>query len=241
MAKRKRAPAPKTRVRKATRKRPRGFDSNRARKVGRKIPKQEIPSPRGRPYVPINRTYTPELLANGRRRYEETAEEVSAIAADFRIHPGSLRRLAGELGWVRFGMQARGLPAASRLLAQAEEVEASAAEQTAEARADLLDRLEREVRAHLALVTAARERLQGLPPRPREGEASARTLTSLTAVLQKIHLMRCGLNPSDTHDDDIPADIDAFRDEIARRIEAFVASRREPDDADGASGSGAVA
>ena len=73
--------------------------------------------------MPIHRTYTPELLANGRRRYEETPEEVSAIAADFRIVPGSLRRLAGLLGWVRFNMAPRQLPVASRLLAKAEELE----------------------------------------------------------------------------------------------------------------------
>ena len=127
MAKRTRAPARQSRAaKKARRKRarkkaaPKKKDSNRARKFGRKIPRQEIPTPRGRAYVPIHRTYTPELLANGRRRYEETPEEVAAIAADFRIVPGSLRRLAGLLGWVRFNMAPRQLPVASRLLAKAE-------------------------------------------------------------------------------------------------------------------------
>jgi hypothetical protein len=270
-------------VRKVARTRPRDFDSNRARKVGRKIPKQEIPTPRGRPYVPIHRTYTPELIANGRRRYEETAEPVSAIAADFRIHPGSLRRLAGQLGWVRFGMQARDLPEASRLLAQAEALEASmqTLDRHPEARAQraskgdgqylkefgrssfegglrpppqddgeslspehspaTVDALEREVRAQLALVTAARERLQGLPPRPREGEASSRALSNLTTTLQKIQLMRCGLNPSDNHDNDLPADLDAFRDELARRIDAFVASRTDARDAVADAGPAGVA
>jgi len=210
---------------------PKKKDPNRARKFGRKIPRQEIPTPGGRPYVPRHRTYTPELLANGRHRYEATPEPVAAIAADFRIHPGSLRRLAGKLGWVRFGMQPRDLPQAARLLAQAEALEAAAANEPPEKLTVTLDGLEREVRAQLALVTAARERLQGLPPRPREGEASSRALSHLTAVLQKIHLMRCGLNPSDAYDDDFPADLDAFRDELARRIEAFMASRPDEDDA----------
>src|SRR6185503_7068355 len=120
MASKTRAPA---RARRPVRKGRRKIDSNRARKFGRKIPRQEIPTPRGRPYVPVHRTYTPELLASGQRRYEDTDEPVAAIAADFRIHAGSLRRLARELGWVRFDRGPRELPVASRLLAKAEALE----------------------------------------------------------------------------------------------------------------------
>lgn len=207
-------------------------DSNRARKFGRKIPRQEIPTPRGRPYVPIHRNYTPELLANGRRRYEETPEPVAAIAADFRIHAGSLRRLAYELRWVRFNMGPRELPQGSRLLAQAEALEA-AGRQTPEDFAADLDHLEREVRAELASVTALREQLKGLPRRPRDGESTARTLSTLSEVLQKIHRMRCGLTSPDTDNDDLPADLDAFRLDLARRIEAFLESRPDEGDAGG--------
>ena len=135
--------------------------------------------------VAAHRTYTPELLANGRHRYEQTPEPVAAIAADFRIHPGSLRRLAYRLGWVRYNMGPRELPLASRILSQADVLEACAAPsvQTDAADATLVntvDRLENAVREELATVEAMRARLKGLPRRPREAETTARTLSSLT-------------------------------------------------------------
>jgi hypothetical protein len=225
---RRKTPAPKKSAPKKSARKTK--DSNRARKFGRKIPRQEIPTPRGRPYVPIHRSYTPELLANGRRRYEETREPVAAIAVDFRIHPGSLRRLAGLLGWVRFAMGPRDLPRGSRLLTQAETLEA-AGRQTPGDFAAAIHQLERKVRAELASVTTLRERFKGLPRGPRESESTARTLPSLTQTLQKLQLMRCGLTSPDTDDDDLPADLDAFRIDLARRIDAFVASRAQPDDA----------
>jgi hypothetical protein len=67
----------------------------------------------------------------------------------------------------------------------------------------------------------------------------------LTQTLQLIQRMRASaaLEAERTRkdnghdDDDLPADIDAFRDELARRIDAFVASRTG---AAGAGGDGSV-
>ncbi|MBI4367137.1 MAG: hypothetical protein HY543_09990 [Deltaproteobacteria bacterium] len=238
MAKRKRAPARRTRI-------PASRTSVAAR----------------RPRVPAHRTYTPELLANGRHRYERTAEAVAAIAADFRIHPGSLRRLAYRLGWVRHNMGPRELPSAARLLAQADALEAaqvvgdataapaSRAEKGEELAAppdkdpsgaptaifdtSAIARLEAQVMEELATVEAMRAQLKGLPRRPREAEATARTLSTLTDTLQKLQRLRCAVPFSGPGDDDMPADIDEFRIDLARRIDAFVASRTEPGEADG--------
>jgi len=77
--------------------------------------------------LPAHRTYTPELLANGRRRFEHTEESVTSIAADFGIHHYSLIRLAKREGWVRHARPQRALPRAARLLAQAEALAAQAA------------------------------------------------------------------------------------------------------------------
>jgi len=244
--------------------------------------------PPRRPRVPAHRSYTPELLANGRRRYEQTPEPVAAIAADFRIHPGSLRRLAYRLGWVRYNMGPRELPSASRLLAEVEALEASTlpprsggegrlalreqgeagwgADATAEAPptpdpsppfaarmrggeqvaalpdqtdapdatlTNTIDRFEKAVREELASVEATRARLKGLPRRPREAETTARTLSSLTETLQKLQRLRCAVPFSGSDDDDMPADIDEFRNELARQIEAFMESRPDEDDAAG--------
>src|SRR5258708_31673636 len=83
------------------------------------------PSARSR-RVPAHRTYSAKLLANGRRRFERTDESVASIAADFGIRATSMNRLAKRLGWIRHERPPRDLPAAARLLAQAEELEAAA-------------------------------------------------------------------------------------------------------------------
>jgi hypothetical protein len=79
--------------------------------------------------------------------------------------------------------------------------------------------LSKKLRHHAAKAPAARE--------------TVRTLSMLTQTLQLIQRLRASAalaaqnNTKDNRhdDDDLPADIDAFRDELARRIDAFVASR----------------
>jgi hypothetical protein len=248
---------------------------SRATKIARRTrtSKHRTRKPPRRPRVPAHRTYTPELLANGRRRYEQTAEAVASIAADFRIHPGSLRRLGYRLGWVRYNMGPRELPPGARLLAQADALEAGAltlppptgalmsSSSSPERQGDYvclhpplegegagghtqaplngvidsftIDRLEKAVLEELTTVEAMRAQLKGLPRRPREAESTARTLSSLTETLQKLQRLRCSVPLSEADDDDMPADIDEFRRDLARRIDAFVASRTEPSEADG--------
>jgi hypothetical protein len=195
--------------------------------------------------VPAHRTYSPQLLANGRRRFEQTDESVASIAADFGIHHYSLIRLAKREGWLRHARPQRDLPLAARLLAQAEALEAEALTVPApdsaavgEAAAPVVDvatieRLQKAVLAELATVEAMRAQLGPLPRRPLEAERTARTLSSLTETLQKLQRLRCALPPAGSaDDDDLPTDIDAFRDDLARRIAAFMESR--PDDGDAA-------
>lgn len=195
--------------------------------------------PKARRKVPTQRTYTPELLANGRVRYERTNEPVATIAADFKIHPGSLRRLATRLGWLRYNMAPRALAPAVRLMTEAQGLEAlcappvaaaapAAAEKTAGFDASVITRLERQVMEELATVEAMRAQLKGLPRRPRDAETTARTLTALTDTLQKLQRLRCAVPTAGQDHDDLPADLDEFRHELARRIDAFVASRTEP-------------
>jgi len=62
-----------------------------------------------------------------------------------------------------------------------------------------------------------------------EAERMARTIATLTETLHRLQPMRCGTPENKTDgdplDDDMPDDIDEFRINLARRIEAFVASR----------------
>jgi hypothetical protein len=200
---------------------------------------KRVAKPKGAAKVPVQRTYTPELLANGRYRYEQTAEQVATIAADFGIHPGSLRRLAQRLGWVRYNMAPRALPAAARLMAEAARIEtlsrppdgempAAATDDIAGFDVTVIARLERQVMEELATVEAMRAQLKGLPRRPRDAETTARTLTALTDTLQKLQRLRCAVpQTGPNHDDisDMPADLDEYRLELTRRIRQFLASR----------------
>jgi len=90
-----------------------------------------------------------------------------------------------------------------------------------------IERIERLVQRELAAEEAVRAQLGPLPRPPADAERAARTLATLTQTLHALQRLRCGLPPDSGSDDndDMPRDIDEFRRELARRIDAFVASR----------------
>jgi hypothetical protein len=91
-------------------------------------------------------------------------------------------------------------------------------------------RLEQAVMRELARVERLRSENVGSAPRSAESERIARTLSTLTQTLSRVRaLQEPERFPDDDHDqfDDMPADIDDFRRELARRIDAFVASRTD--------------
>jgi hypothetical protein len=93
-------------------------------------------------------------------------------------------------------------------------------------------RLRRAVLEELRAVEAMRAKLKRNPV---DAERTARTLSSLTETLQKLQRLQCTLPETELKDDDdMPADIDEFRNELARRINAFVDSRIGESDAEGA-------
>jgi len=92
-------------------------------------------------------------------------------------------------------------------------------------------RLHRAVLEELRAVEAMRAKLKRNPV---DAERTARTLSSLTETLQKLQRLQGTLPETELKDDDdMPADIDEFRNELARRINAFVDSRTGGDDAEG--------
>jgi hypothetical protein len=96
-----------------------------------------------------------------------------------------------------------------------------------------IDRLEALVVKEIAAEEAVRARLQREPRRRAHAERCARTLSILAQTLRSLQQQRCGRSTDDEtiHDDDMPADIDEFRRALARRIDAFVASRADAGDA----------
>jgi hypothetical protein len=204
--------------------------------------------------VPI--TYTPELLANGRYRYERTDESLNSIASDFGVHRNTLRALVVREGWVRYKQPPRDLLPAAKLLAQANglnDLPSAAAAAPIEKKTELqqpgsaengpalpppgetIIRLHRAVLEELGAVEAMRARLKREPQNPVDAERTARTLSSLTETLQKLQRLQCTLPETEfKDDDDMPVDIDEFRRELARRIRVFVESRTERGNVDGA-------
>jgi hypothetical protein len=99
----------------------------------------------------------------------------------------------------------------------------------ADAEADtaaIVPRLQSAVARVLPAIEALIAKLAAEAQRPREMEQTARALGTLMRTLRELnallreHPLRAG------DDDPVPVDIDEFRFELARRINAFVASRR---------------
>jgi molecular chaperone GrpE (heat shock protein) len=93
-----------------------------------------------------------------------------------------------------------------------------------------VERLYRAVLEELSAVENLRTRLKREPLSAIDAERTARTVSSLTETLQKLQRLQCAAPQSGSFDDDMPADIDEFRRELARRIEIFVASRTNVED-----------
>jgi hypothetical protein len=100
-----------------------------------------------------------------------------------------------------------------------------------------VERLERAVLAELATIEAMRAAMGTLPQKPPGAARTVRTLSMLTQTLQHLQRLRASAalsekqRPRSDHDsdpdDDMPADLDEFRRDLARRIDAFVESRTD--------------
>ena len=102
--------------------------------------------------------------------------------------------------------------------------------------ASLIDRIERLVEQELR--GEERERAQLGPARRRGADAVrfARTIATLTQALQALKRLRGASEQGPCNEHDLPADPDEARDELARRVEAFLASREAEEGADSATG-----
>ena len=91
------------------------------------------------------------------------------------------------------------------------------------------ERLEALLVKEIEAEEGAREALGEAPRLRAEADACARRLAIMTQTLQTLQKIR-EAQPVATrcpHCDDLPEDIDAFRNELARRIEAFMESRTD--------------
>ncbi len=92
--------------------------------------------------------------------------------------------------------------------------------------AAIAPRLQSAVARVLPAIEATIAKLAAGPQRPREMEQTARALGTLTRTLRELNALLSQHAPRAVDDyDDMPEDIDAFREQLAQKIEAFMEAR----------------
>jgi hypothetical protein len=193
------------------------------------------------------RIYSPEFLAYARQRFEQTEDSLVDIGLDLGISSESVRLLGKRENWKRYVRPPHGLPPAVKLVVQAGTPDHQPREQPgpqgdraagltqAEGEggipplAGTIAQLHRAVLDELAAIETMRTHSRSAGSSAR----TARTLASLTETLQKLQRMQPTPANTGPDDADMPADIDEFRNELARRIDMFVMQRTDPGDGGG--------
>jgi len=192
-----------------------------------------------------------EEWAQVRYKYEHTNQPVEDICAEHGFSSGTLRDRVRRWGWTRRNppIGAEGPPPvpaieAAPLVPLLPAVDAAdpsgpdgavpvaPSEAAPPDPAEIVARLQGAVARVLPAIEATVAKLAAGPMPLREMERVVRTLTALTRTLRELNglLTQHQAQPPGARlcDCDMPEDIDAFRIELARRIDAFVAS--QPDE-----------
>jgi hypothetical protein len=184
---------------------------------------------------------TPEAAAAARELYERTLTPVSEICARMGVSRSVLYARAKEWNWQgrRYSAGDEGLHDVSENVAEARSAEAAATgASTDERRAALYLRA---LRAAEVEMTVIEHSLRVLDPKTEaQSERAARTTATLNRSLREIIAIATpdAAHADDSAQDQIPRDLDALRDELARRINAFVDARRADGDAGDCRGDG---
>ena len=209
--------------------------------------------------------YSPELVASVLHEYVHTDKPIGQIARDHQINERDVTRIRHAAGCPPRGARVRALPpemrelheATTRLKAEAPPIAPADAVGELDAAlggdgalsprvegglAGLIARVQRLVEQELAAEEATRAALGSLARTPTELERCARTVASMTRTLHVLLRMGASAAPEQApFNHDLPEDADEIRNELARRIEAFLASRPADGGAGGAAGATSVA
>ncbi|WP_115517160.1 hypothetical protein [Undibacter mobilis] len=195
--------------------------------------------------APSPMNFTDNLLADARRRYETTLEPLTWIAQDLDVCRTTLRSFAARNGWVRFNAPPLDISPAARLAQQTDafvRATRSLAPPPADPAPDgpeAAEWLRRELQAQIRVIKELREKERAESLTVEDGLKLGRMLVQLTDTFLKLNHHTSGVSRhagdiADDLADDLPEDIDEFRIDLARRIDAFVASRRNAGDGAGA-------
>lgn len=200
--------------------------------------------------------YTPEFLAALKHRYERTDEPMRSLSREFKIGISTLSALVEKQGWQKRSQRTRNRLPTEHLLTEAQDLVASlpprdaaalyreSPSRAARAEADEdevlspVDRMEAIVVKEIAAEESIRAELDATPRLRGEAERCARTISILSQTLQTLQKVREAQRKEAErcqHDenDDVPTDIEAFREALARRIDAFMRSREGEDFGEG--------
>lgn len=182
----------------------------------------------------------PEVVAEGKRLYEQTLTPLRDVSAMMGISRRTLENRIREWNWTRRRTPAHpiDLHHAMRgaIIAAATQEGATGGESlaavTPQQKFALALRIQEGVEQGLAAVKRVLDKID--PAKPDETERSARALANISHTLRELAAI---VQPEpvtppahETNNDPVPRDIDEFREALAIRIEAFVAARRAADD-----------
>jgi len=196
--------------------------------------------------MPTRMNIAPELVAEGKRLYERTLTPMRDIAAMMGVSRRTLEKRARQWNWrprkvtgrpieLLHAMRGAAVAAATD---PARPVEANGEPVSAQRRMAIAERIQDVVERHLAAV----ERVLAVlgPSDQAEAERTSRTLGGLSRTLREVAALNQPEQapPNEADDDPIPSDMDEFRRELARRINALIDARQR-DAGGGAGGTGA--
>lgn len=193
--------------------------------------------------------YTPEMLASLKRAYEDTDEPMRLVADRHAIGITTLQTMATRGGWAKRSQRMRDCPASALVFEESErplapspppagqaidaedgsdDLAASSAPEASTENEPLLSpaaRLEALIVKQIAAEEAHAD-LYALRRMRGGADRYARTLVILGQALAMVQKLRAEEQAAEEEEYEEPRDIDEFREALAKRIEAFVASRQ---------------
>lgn len=149
-----------------------------------------------------------ELTSRARRLYEGGGASIQAVADLLGIHKRTLQKRASALGWRR----SPAVPNESRNQLE---------ENVPVGRRAMVARIRRTVEREISTVEDSLARIDELVPRG-DAEKAARTLASLVKTLIELQRLEAGAGADTAKDpDEDGIDIDEFRRDLARRLDAL--------------------
>jgi hypothetical protein len=152
-----------------------------------------------------------ELTSRARGLYESGGAPIQAVADLLGIHRRTLQKRASALGW-------------RRSLATPNGNQTQLEENVPVGRRAMVARIRRTVEREISTVEDSLARIDELVPRG-DAEKAARTLASLVKTLIELQRLEAGAGADTAKDpDEDGIDIDEFRRDLARRLDALRAS-----------------